>query len=143
MLRIAPASSRVSPLTRSVMNEEDAMAEPHPKVLNLTSEIRPFSSTRIWSFITSPHAGAPTLFHPSISIHPKNQGGRQKTERSWGGGRGVQSSADVNVVFGERADVSWPFVVVDDFFMVETGEGGCLSEGSCCAESCCAKHRQC
>ena len=44
---IAPASSRVSPLTRSVINDDEAIADPHPNVLNLTSEIRPFSSTRI------------------------------------------------------------------------------------------------
>ena len=52
---IFPASSKVSPLTRSVMNDELAMADPHPNVLNLTSLILPDSSTLIWSFITSPH----------------------------------------------------------------------------------------
>lgn len=58
---IAAASSNVRPLTRSVINDEEAIAEPQPKVLNFTSLIRPLSSTRIWSFITSPQAGAPTL----------------------------------------------------------------------------------
>lgn len=52
---IFPASSRDRPFTRSVMYELEAMALPHPNVLNLTSEMMPFSSTRICSFITSPH----------------------------------------------------------------------------------------
>ena len=47
VFRIIAASSRVRPLTLSVMNEELAIAEPHPKVLNLTSVILPESSTRI------------------------------------------------------------------------------------------------
>src|SRR5260221_10992381 len=51
---ILPASSRDSPLTRSVINELEAIADPQPNVLNLTSEIMPLSSTRICSFITSP-----------------------------------------------------------------------------------------
>ena len=92
------------------------MADPHPKVLNLTSEIRPFSSTRICSFITSPHAGAPTLSrkyqYPSIKMILHLGGGEGLWE--------IQSSADVDVIFVEGADVSWSFVVVDDFFMVET-----------------------
>jgi len=58
---IAAASSNVKPLTRSVINDEEAIADPHPKVLNFTSLIRPDSSTRICSFMTSPQAGAPTL----------------------------------------------------------------------------------
>ena len=114
---IAPASSSVSPLTRSVMKEEDAMADPHPKVLNLTSEIRPFSSTRICSFITSPHAGAPTLSPKiSVSVNKDNPPFGEGVEGLWE----IQSSADVDVIFVERADVSRSFVVVDDFFMVET-----------------------
>lgn len=36
------------------------MAEPQPKVLNFASVIVPLSSTLIWSFMTSPQAGAPT-----------------------------------------------------------------------------------
>lgn len=35
------------PLTHSVARELDAMADPHPKVLNLASTILPFSSTLI------------------------------------------------------------------------------------------------
>ena len=73
---MAAASSNVRPLTRSVINDEEAIAEPHPNVLNLTSLIRPLSSTRIWSFITSPQAGAPTLllalFSKSICNDTKN-----------------------------------------------------------------------
>ncbi len=52
---IFSAASKDSPLTRSVIYELDAMALPHPNVLNLTSEMIPFSSTRICSFMTSPH----------------------------------------------------------------------------------------
>lgn len=52
---ILAASSMFMPLTISVRYELDAMAEPHPKVLNLTSTISFVSgSTRIWSFMTSP-----------------------------------------------------------------------------------------
>lgn len=41
--------------------DDEAIADPHPKVLNLTSAMVLLEgSTRIWSFITSPHAGAPT-----------------------------------------------------------------------------------
>ena len=47
-----PACSSDMPLTRSVMYELEAMADPHPNVLNLTSEMLPLSSTRICSFIT-------------------------------------------------------------------------------------------
>ena len=52
---IFPASSNDRPLTRSVMYELEAMALPQPKVLNLTSEMTPSSSTLICNFITSPH----------------------------------------------------------------------------------------
>lgn len=61
VLRIRPASSKVIPRTSSVKYEDEAIAEPQPNVLNLTSEIvLLFGSTRICSFITSPQAGAPT-----------------------------------------------------------------------------------
>ena len=73
VFRIAPASSNVKPLTRSVINDEEAIADPHPKVLNFTSLIRPDSSTRICSFITSPQAGAPTL--ESVEILQANSEG--------------------------------------------------------------------
>lgn len=45
-------------MTRSVMYELDAMALPQPKVLNLTSEMMPLSSTRICNFMTSPQLKA-------------------------------------------------------------------------------------
>lgn len=51
---IFPASSSDKPFTLSVIYELEAIALPHPKVLNFTSEMMPFSSTRIWSFMTSP-----------------------------------------------------------------------------------------
>src|SRR5215472_3770338 len=51
------ASWRVLPLSHSVARLELAIAEPHPKVLNLASTIVSFC-TLIWSFITSPHSGA-------------------------------------------------------------------------------------
>lgn len=54
------ASSTVLPFTHSVARELEAMADPHPNVLNLASMIFPFSSTLICSFMTSPQAGAPT-----------------------------------------------------------------------------------
>lgn len=63
---IVPACSNVFPLTHSVAKLLDAIAEPHPKVLNFASMILPSSSTLIWSFITSPHAGAPTSPVPTF-----------------------------------------------------------------------------
>ena len=57
---IESTSSTFFPLTHSVATELAAIAEPQPKVLNFDSTIFPSSSTLIWSFITSPHAGAPT-----------------------------------------------------------------------------------
>jgi hypothetical protein len=47
--------------------ELEAIADPHPKVLNLLSVTTPFSSTLICSFITSPQAGAPTKPVPTSS----------------------------------------------------------------------------
>ena len=41
-------SLTVFPFTHSVARELEAMAEPHPNVLNLASTILPFSSTLIW-----------------------------------------------------------------------------------------------
>jgi hypothetical protein len=43
-----------------------AMAEPQPKVLKHESTMLPSSSTRIWSFMTSPQAGAPTRPVPTL-----------------------------------------------------------------------------
>lgn len=60
------ASSTVLPFTHSVANELEAIAEPHPKVLNFASMILPFSSTLICNFITSPQAGAPTRPVPTL-----------------------------------------------------------------------------
>jgi hypothetical protein len=57
---IAAAWSMVSPLIHSVASDDDAMAEPQPKVLNLASSMTPSPLTLICSFMTSPHAGAPT-----------------------------------------------------------------------------------
>lgn len=57
---MASTSSTLFPFTHSVATEDAAIAEPHPKVLKTDSTIFPSSSTLIWSFITSPQAGAPT-----------------------------------------------------------------------------------
>ncbi|CAN7989529.1 unnamed protein product, partial [Ixodes hexagonus] len=54
------------PLIHSVARELDAIAEPQPKVLNFASTIFPFSALT-WSFMTSPHAGAPTRPVPTFS----------------------------------------------------------------------------
>lgn len=64
---IFAASHTLSPLIFSVTREDDAMAEPQPNVLKTTCWISPVSSlTMIWSFITSPHAGAPTIPVPTF-----------------------------------------------------------------------------
>src|SRR3954471_17816778 len=58
---IAIASSTFLPLIHSVASDDDAIAEPHPKVLNLASSITWVSGfTLICRRITSPHSGAPT-----------------------------------------------------------------------------------
>ena len=50
------------------------MAEPHPKVLNLTSSITPVESlTLICNLITSPHAGAPTRPVPTLGNFLSNE----------------------------------------------------------------------
>ena len=56
------------------------------------------------------------------------------------GTREVQACADVDVVFGERADVPGSLVMVDDFFVVEAGQRGCLADGSQCTGDGRAKH---
>lgn len=50
----------------SVATLLDAIADPQPKVLKHESTMFPFSSTLICSFITSPHAGAPTRPVPTL-----------------------------------------------------------------------------
>jgi hypothetical protein len=66
---IFPASSTVRPFSHSVARLEEAMALPHPNVLNLASSMTPVSRfTLIWSFITSPHSGAPTSPVPTPSV---------------------------------------------------------------------------
>ena len=102
MFLIAAAWSSDKPRTRSVMYEDEAMADPHPNVLNLTSEMMPLSSTLIMSFMTvgfariskqfrsdvresgnapSPQAGAPTRPDPTLmsflSSEPTCHEGRQ------------------------------------------------------------------
>src|SRR5580692_7861712 len=75
---MASASSTVLPLIHSVASDDEAMAEPHPKVLNLASSMTPSSETRICRRITSPHAGAPTrpvpTFGSSLSSVPTFRG---------------------------------------------------------------------
>ena len=44
-----------------------AMADPQPKVLKQESTMLPSSSTLICSFMTSPHAGAPTSPVPTFA----------------------------------------------------------------------------
>src|SRR5882724_4409398 len=66
---IARASSTVLPFTHSVASEDEAMAEPQPKVLNLASSMMLVCGlTLIWSFITSPHSGAPTRPVPTSEL---------------------------------------------------------------------------
>ena len=65
VFEIWSASSSVLPLIHSVASDELAIAEPQPKVLNLASTMRS-PSTWIWSFMTSPHSGAPTTPVPTV-----------------------------------------------------------------------------
>ena len=64
---ILTASSTNIPSRISVAYELLAIAEPHPNVLKTALSILPvFSFTYIYSFITSPHAGAPTRPVPTF-----------------------------------------------------------------------------
>ncbi len=76
---IVSASSTVLPFTHSVASEDDAIADPQPKVLNLASSMTLVSGlTWICSFMTSPHSGAPTKPVPTVwlllSIEPTLRG---------------------------------------------------------------------
>src|SRR5712672_1247322 len=74
MFLMARASSTVLPLTHSVASDDDAMAEPQPKVLNLASSMTLVSRlTLICSFMTSPHSGAPTRPVPTSVLLLKLQ----------------------------------------------------------------------
>ena len=61
VFRIDAAWSTVLPFTHSVTSDDEAIAEPQPSVLNFASSMMPSLPTLICSFITSPHAGAPTI----------------------------------------------------------------------------------
>src|ERR1700678_1205332 len=79
MFLMARASSTVLPLTHSVAREDEAIAEPQPKVLNLASSMTFVSRLPlICHFITSPHSGAPTRPVPTsallLSIEPTLRG---------------------------------------------------------------------
>lgn len=66
---MAAASSAALPTDQahhSVATLLLAMADPQPNVLKHESTMFPSSSTQIWSFITSPHAGAPTRPVPTL-----------------------------------------------------------------------------
>src|SRR3989454_4821838 len=70
---ILAASSIVLPLSHSVARLDDAMALPQPNVLNLASSISPVPGfTLIWSFMTSPHSGAPTSPVPTCAVSFEN-----------------------------------------------------------------------
>ena len=49
------------------IDDDEALAEPQPYVLNFASWITPSSDTLIWRRITSPQAGAPTSPVPTES----------------------------------------------------------------------------
>jgi 7,8-dihydro-6-hydroxymethylpterin-pyrophosphokinase len=59
-------SSTFRPFSHSVATEEEAIALPHPNVLNFASIIVPLSSTSNCNFMTSPQAGAPTRPVPTL-----------------------------------------------------------------------------
>ena len=75
---IFSASSRVMPLTISVRAEAEAMALAQPKVLNLASLIRLFSSSLNVNLRASPQAMDPTSATPSgFSTSPTLRGFRK------------------------------------------------------------------
>src|SRR3954465_11414219 len=62
------------PCPPSGAGEEEAIAEPQPKVLNFASSITPVAwFTLICSFITSPHSGAPTKPVPTSLLLLSNE----------------------------------------------------------------------
>ena len=107
-------SSMFFPFSHSVATELDAIAEPQPKVLNFVSVMLPSASTLICSFITSPHAGAPTS--------PWRAAGAVKRKRGSGdaaGAAGVNADrANCGVALVERAHVPRILVVVNDVLVV-------------------------
>ena len=72
------ASSTDLPFTHSVTSELEAIAEPHPNVLNFASRILPSSPILSCNRITSPQAGAPTspvpTFGSALSMLPTFRG---------------------------------------------------------------------
>lgn len=54
----------------------------------------------------------------------------------------LQSSTNVDIVFGKGTDISRPFVVVNDLFMVKTCNYGRPSNRSGCANCRRPKHHQ-
>ena len=69
ILSILKASSIFLPFSHSVAKDDDAIADPHPKVLNFASiMVSVASSTSIWSLMTSPHSGAPTSPVPTFFL---------------------------------------------------------------------------
>lgn len=60
-------------LFKNIPTEEEAIAEPQPKVLKQASTILPLSSsTLICNFMTSPQAGAPTRPVPTLGSFLSN-----------------------------------------------------------------------
>src|SRR5436190_439062 len=65
----ASASSTFLPLIHSVANDDEAIADPQPKVLNFASSMTCVSGlTLICKRITSPHSGAPTRPVPTSAL---------------------------------------------------------------------------
>ena len=87
---IARASSTVLPLTHSVASEDEAMAEPQPKVLNLASSMTLVSRIDL-----------DLQLHDVAAL-----------------GRADQAGADVGAPLVHGADVAGIVVVIDDFVAV-------------------------
>ena len=68
------ASSTVLPFTHSVTSEEEAMAEPQPKVLNLASSM------------------TPCVVHPDLQLHHVAAGGRADEAGARPRGRSCRAS---------------------------------------------------
>ena len=99
--------------------ELDAIADPQPNVLNFASSITPESLIFNWSFITSPHAGAPTIPVPTVgsvfSNEKRGRGGEKRRgergkkegkERKGGGeeGRGREKEKEKGEGGGKRKE---------------------------------------
>ena len=120
---MASTSSTVFPCTHSVARLLDAMAEPHPKVLNLDSMILPSAPT----WCQSAPAGQPCQDSSSGARNVANPSYLDLQLHDVATSRGAhEASPHVIISLVKGPNVSWVLVMVDDVLF--RGKGGGQSE---------------